>query len=233
MKLALQSCLFPHWMNRSWILLVACFVITPVFGQKAASSNDAISRVANAAIGENESRGSSIPTAFEQMESDAITFVKEHHPELVSLLQLLKAMREKEYETAIRDIDRVRKRLETLVKREPETYQIELDGWKIQSKIDLLLAKGLAKDKAFNAKNLRGLLKDQVEIQKKRLKNEQANIAKRQEQLADQLQKLEGRESERVEQQFVLLMKRVDAKVDKPDKPKPETKPAKETKVKS
>ena len=98
-----------------------------------------------------------------------------------------------------------------------------------------MLAKGFAKDKAFNSKNLRSLLNDQVEFQKRRLKNEQANLVKRQETIADQLQKLEGHESERVEQQFVSLMKRVDAKTAKPNpnKPNPESKPAKEAKNKS
>ena len=172
--------------------------------------------------------------AFLQTESGAIDFVKQHHPELVSLLQLLKAMKEKEYEVAIRDIDRARKRLDSLVKREPETYQIELDAWKIQSKIDLLLAKGFAQDKAFSTKTLRGLLKDQVENQEKRLKNERSSLVKRKHQIDEQLEKFEGHESEKVDQQFAALMKRVDAKVGKPaTKPKPETKPNKEAKEKS
>jgi cellobiose-specific phosphotransferase system component IIA len=170
-------------------------------------------------------KNASPPSAFELMESEAMSFVKQHHPELFSLLQLLKAMKEKEFEVAIRDIDKARKRLDSLSKSDSERHQIELDSWKIQSKIDLLLAKGFAQDKAFNAKTLRGLIKDQVENQKRRLKNEQSNLLKRKRQIDEQLVKFEGQESERVDQQFAALMKRVDAKVGKPAKAKPETKP--------
>jgi hypothetical protein len=168
---------------------------------------------------------------FEQIEGEAFEFVKMHHPELVSLLQLLKAMREKEYETAIRDIVRIQKRLEALENRDPDAHQIELDAWKVQSKIDLLLAKAFARDKSFNPKSLRSLLKEQIEIQKRRYENEQRNLAKRQELIADQLQKLVGHEEEKVEQQFSTLMKRVDAKVGKPGKSKSESKPSKESKT--
>ena len=70
-----------------------------------------------------------IQPTFEQLEPDAVAFVQEHHPELVSLLQSLKAMRQKEYEMAIRDIVRTKKRLDALAKRESETHAIELDAW--------------------------------------------------------------------------------------------------------
>ncbi|MDZ4851969.1 MAG: hypothetical protein SGI77_22000 [Pirellulaceae bacterium] len=165
---------------------------------------------------------------FEQLEADAIDFVKAHHPELVSLLQLLKSMREKEYETAIRDIGKARKRLESLEKREPETHAIELEAWKLQSKIDLLLAKGFARDKAFDTKLLQKLLSQQVENQKKRYRNEQANLSRRQDLVRELLGRIEGHEKEKIDQQFAALMKRVDAKAGKVNKTKPEFKPNQE-----
>ncbi len=169
-------------------------------------------------------------SAFEQMESEAMSFVKQHHPELVSLLELLKAMKEKEFEIAIREIDKARKRLDSMLKGDPERHQLELDSWKIQSKMDLLLAKGFANDKAFNSKALRALLKDQVENQKLRLQNEQVNLVKRKRQIDEQLEKIQGHESEKVDQQFTALMKRIDAKVGRPVKAKLESKPTKEAK---
>jgi len=214
-------------------LMVSCFVNAPALGQKNTTSIDLNNKSPSVRV-ENVDRdttATATPT-FEQVEAEAIEFVKEHHPELVSLLQLLKAMRQKEYEAAIRDIVKARKRLESIVKREPETHAIELAGWKLQSKIDLLLARGFARDKAFDTKILRGLLQDQVENQKRRLKNEQVNIIKRQEQVADALGRLEGHEDEKIEQQLAALMKRVDAKTDKVIKPKSGAKPTKEAKDK-
>ncbi len=234
MKSSVISHILHSYSSQRLLLKLVLFVISFAFVAKIAISAEPASRAPQTAKNELADREASSQTVFEQMESEAIGFVKEHHPELVSLLQLLKAMKEKEYDVAIRDIDRARKRLEILAKRALETYQIELDSWKIQSKIDLLLAKGFAHDKAFNTRTLRSHLKDQVENQKKRLKNEQADLAKRQQLIVEQLEKLEGHESERVDQQFAALMKRVDAKVGKPtSKPKPEPKPAKEAKEKS
>jgi len=206
-------------------VVVALFTTSLVLAPKSVISAEPESLTPQTTKIELADRETSNQDAFAQMESEAIDFVKQHHPELVSLLQLLKAMKEKEYDVAIRDIDKARKRLESLVKREPETHRIELDTWKIQSKIDLLLAKGFAQDKAFNTKTLRSLLKEQVENQKTRLKNEQTNLAKRKRQIDEQLEKYQGHEAEKVDQQFAAMMKRVDAKVGKPTKPKSESKP--------
>jgi len=162
-------------------------------------------------LGQGE-REAAPATPFEVLEEDSIAFVKEHHPELVSLLQTLKPMSQKEYQTAIRDIAKTRKRLEMLLKREVESHSLELESWKLQSKIDLLLAKGVAGDKSFDKEGLRSLLKNQVENQKKRWKLEQASLLKREQQLSDLLSKTEGHEQERIEQQLTTLMKRMENK---------------------
>jgi len=171
-------------------------------------------------------------SAFEQSEADAIAFVQEHHPELVSLLQSLKSMRQREYEMAIREIVRTKKRLETLAKRETDLHGMELDAWKLKSKIDLLMAKAIARDKSFDKVVLRELLSQQVENQKKRWMHEQSTITKRQEQLVELLKRTEGHEDERVEQQLAAHLKNVDSKVGKAKKLKQEAKNFKEEKDK-
>ena len=170
--------------------------------------------------------------AYDQMWRRAIVFVQEHHPELVSLLQSLKAMRQKEYEMAIREIVRTKKRLETLFKRESEMHAMELDAWKLKSKIDLLVAKGIARDKSFDTVVLRDLLKQQLENQKKRWKHEQSTLAKRQEQIGDLLSKIEGHEEAKVEQQLSAHLKNVDNKIGKTKKLRQELKTTNEGKLK-
>lgn len=216
-----------------WIVVIACFAENYSFGQKNTTSIDVTPRISVDPVELSKALSKQKPQAVtetEQLEAEAIEFVKENHPELVSLLQLLKAMRQSEYEAAIRDIVKTKKRLDVILKRDLESHGIELESWKLQSKIDLLLAKGFARNKAFDTKVLRGLLIDQVSNHKKRLKYEQQNILKRQEQVAESLGRLEGHEDERVEQQLVSLMKRVDAKSDKSAKSKSEAKPTKEAK---
>ncbi len=186
------------------------------------------------AFGQKDSVTGDSPTqpVLEQSEADAIAFVQEHHPELVSLLQSLKSMRHKEYEMAIREIVRTKKRLETLAKREADLYAMELEAWKLKSEIDLMMAKAIARDKAFDKVVLRELLSLQVENQKKRWKHEQSTITKRQEQLAELLKRTEGHEDERVDQQLSTHLKNVDSKVGKAKKLKQEAKINKEEKDK-
>ena len=173
-----------------------------------------------------------VQPAFDQLESDAIAFVTEHHPELVSLLQSLKSMRQKEYDMAIREIVRTRKRLEALVKREPELHSMELDAWKLKSKIDLLMARGIARDKSFDKAVLRDLLSQRLENQKKRWRHEQTTLRKRQEQLAELLARTEGSENGKVEQELSTHLKHVDAKIVKTKKSKQDAKSTKEDKTK-
>jgi hypothetical protein len=162
--------------------------------------------------------------SFDQMETESLEFVQEHHPELVALLESLKSMREKEYEIAIREIFRSKKRLDGFVKRDTDIYNAELDAWKIQSKIDLLVAKGIAREKEVDKVALRALLKDQMDNQKKRWKHEITNLAKRQEQLTGLLSAADGHEEEKIEQQLAALQKRVDSKIGKSKKQKQDAK---------
>jgi len=173
-----------------------------------------------------------VQPAFDQLESDAIAFVTEHHPELVSLLQSLKSMRQKEYDMAIREIVRTKKRLDALAKREPELHSMELDAWKLKSKIDLLMARGIARDKSFDKAVLRDLLSQQLDNQKKRWRHEQTTLSKRQEQLTDLLERTEGSENDKVDQQLSTHLKHVDAKMRKTKKSKQDAKSTKEDKTK-
>ena len=125
---------------------------------------------------------------------------------------------------AIREISRTKKRLDGFAKRGPDIYLIELDAWKIQSKIDLLVAKGIAREKEVDNDVMRGLLKDQVENQKKRWKHELETLAKRQKQIYGLLQMTEGHEEEKIDQQLAALQNRVGIKIVKPKKSKQEAK---------
>ena len=190
-----------------WAMVVICFGCATALGQRETITAETL-----------------VQPSFEQLETDAIAFVQEHHPELVSLLQSLKSMRQKEYEMAIREIVRTRKRLESLSKREVDSHAMELDAWKLQSKIDLLIARGIARDKAFDTADLRELLKLQVENQKKRWKHEQLSLIKRLEQLDQLLVRTVGHEEEKIDQQLSALLKRVDSKIGKTKKPKQDAK---------
>jgi hypothetical protein len=153
-----------------------------------------------------------------EQESQSIAFVRQHHPELVQLLQRLKDMNREEYESALKEILKVRRRLEALEKRDSELWAVDLDAWKIQSQIDLMLARAVVHDKDFERQSLRVLVEKKVTNQRKRLELEQKSLATRQKQVEESLARLQGNEQERVNQQMTTLLKKVDSKKSKSKK---------------
>lgn len=153
--------------------------------------------------------------SLEEIEPQVLDFVKQHHPELVSLLQLLKSMNEMEYETAVREINKVLNRLSPLQKRDPELYTIELEAWKVQSKIDLTLARAVAQTKEVEVDVLDQLVRRQIELQKKRLRHERNLLSARQQQLKESLEKLEADEEAKVKQSVASLQKKIQFKLKK------------------
>jgi hypothetical protein len=165
--------------------------------------------------------------SFSDIEASAVEFVRANHPELVTLLQLLKSMKEAEYEAAIREVNKVQKRLDLFKNRDKEQYVIELESWKTQSKIDLLMARAIASGKELNSTELRKLIKRQTELQQKRLRHEQNILAERQKNLKETLDKIEADAEERIEQQLATLTKCVKTKIDKEKALKAQSEPKK------
>ena len=82
-----------------------------------------------------------LPTYSDQVESHVLTFVDKHHPELRSVLMTLKEMENNSYRKAIRELEQTRAGLEMLRERQEDRYLLELEVWKIESRINLLLAR--------------------------------------------------------------------------------------------
>ena len=164
-----------------------------------------------ATVAQSKESSDSAPT-LEERESLAVKFVEAHDPALASLLQVLKAMKPKEYETAINEITKTRKRLEQLQSRDKPLYEVDLEGWKLQSKIDMMMARAVAKEQTLDEKALRELVKKRHENQVKRLRIEQDNLKTREKQIQESLERLQSNESDRLDQQLSALIKKVDAK---------------------
>ncbi|QDT37075.1 hypothetical protein [Stratiformator vulcanicus] len=86
----------------------------------------------------NDGTAPKIERAAEQAST---TFLKQHHPELARLLVALESRDRSAYQSAISDVDKARRRLERLEDRQPEYWQNQLEKWKIDSRIRLLLAR--------------------------------------------------------------------------------------------
>ena len=118
-----------------------------------------------------------------EREAAAITFVRQHHPELVDLLNQLKETKPAEYQTAIRELFQTSERLAQLREQDPQRYELELAAWKTKSRIQLLAARStMSADKSFEDQ-LHAALVEQADIRLKLMKLERDRIADRLEKL--------------------------------------------------
>src|SRR6266700_2080015 len=114
-----------------------------------------------------------------EREAAAITFVRQHHAELVDLLNQLKETKPAEYQTAIRELFQTSERLAQLREQDPQRYDLELDAWKTKSRIQLLAARStMSGDKSFEDQ-LHAALAQQADIRLRLMKLERDRVAER------------------------------------------------------
>ena len=97
-------------------------------------------------------------------EADALAFVRQHHPELATVLEALKPMNPAEYRKAILELSQVSRTLAELKARNPRRYELVLEGWKAKSRVELLAAQ-LA---GAPSEELRSRLRSAIEVKARR-----------------------------------------------------------------
>ncbi len=115
-------------------------------------------------------------------EGSLLEFVELHQPALVKLLKYMKKKQPQQYEQALRELTRVKQRLNSLEKRDAESYAIELELWQVRSKLRMLVAEILASDKSSQEKlrgQLHGLVEKEIDLDLARLQLEQQRIEQR------------------------------------------------------
>ena len=139
----------------------------------------------------------------ELSESDlaaTIAFASEHHPELARLLEHLRKSRSNEFQRAARELNQQIVVLEKIKEKNPARYEHQLQLWKEDSQIRVLVAKwSLSKDEAME-QQIRQLLQQRRDTKVAQLKGEQKR-------LTEQLQK--------VEKQLTTLSETPDSQIDR------------------
>lgn len=147
------------------------------------------------------------PVVTPEREAAAMTFVEEHHPELAELLSYLKSNRPKDYERAVRDLFKTSERLATIHDGDFERYQLELELWKIQSRIQLLGARLKMSDSEPLRKQLREALNRQIDLRLASLERERDRTSEKLQKLDEQLQKTAASRDQAIERQMRMLTK--------------------------
>jgi hypothetical protein len=157
------------------------------------------SKVAKPAVGSPEERSAT-----------ALSFVREHHPELVELLERLKRSNGSEYERAIRELARTSDRLSGMRARNPERYALELDLWKLKSQIQLLSARASLAPNEDLTSELRALIERQLEVRAAQLELERSELTERLDRVELALQAAETNHQSQLDKQLNDTLRSID-----------------------
>ena len=151
--------------------------------------------------------------ADENVETRALAFVRENHPELATLLAQLKPMKPEEYEKAVKELAQVSKTLATLKVNNPRRYAAALETWKARSRVQLIAARlsNANSSKTGAAAELESQLRQAVEAQVdteiRQAKVDKEAAEERVRRLTENLSRLEGRRDVAVQTRIQSLLK--------------------------
>lgn len=141
-------------------------------------------------------------------EEQALAFAREHHPELASLLDMLRGMDRKHYEDALRDLTRDIERL-ARGDRDTERYALSLELWKLDSRIRLDVARHRMSGASEFEASVRPLVQQRHDVRIRLLELDRRRSAERVARLDQELATLRARPEERTAQEITVLKKSV------------------------
>ncbi|QDT34398.1 DUF342 domain-containing protein [Thalassoglobus polymorphus] len=144
-----------------------------------------------------------------EREAAGLAFAKEHHEELSSLLLQLKEMSPGKYESAISELFRTSERLSRYKDRLPERYSMELELWKIDSRVRLLVARSASGMEEETREQAKKLLMERNQLRKTLYQAEQKKLQERLKRLEEQVAQLETESESIADRDLDRLMKSV------------------------
>jgi hypothetical protein len=185
-------------------LLLSVVLSAQETGSKSEAST-AVSDLSNRAVGEKKNAKAEVT----QADRDAsLEFASEHHPELARLLEQLEKSRPQEFARAVRELSQQIQVLERSREKNPARYQAQLQVWKQDSQIRVLMARWSYNHDPKLEKQIRDLLKQRQEVRSSQLKAEKVRLAEQQRRIDEQLATMMQPVEERVDQEWELLSKK-------------------------
>lgn len=148
-------------------------------------------------------------TVTPEQEASALGFAKEHHRELHTLLLQLREMDRRQYQSAIEELSRTNERLARSQERQPDRYASELEIWKIDSRVRLLVARSVAGMEEETRAQLKSLLIQRNLVRTAQLKSDHEKLQERLTRLQEQITQLEDAPEEAAERELQRLMRSV------------------------
>lgn len=141
-------------------------------------------------------------TLPDEARSEALAFAEEHHPELAGLLRQLRTRNEREFDRAARQIVSTAERLERLRDRDAERYEIQLETWKLDSRIKLLAARLSMGDDPALEKQLAELVATRIDVRVRQLKLDREQLEQRLQTTAATIDRLESDREKAIEREL-------------------------------
>lgn len=146
-------------------------------------------------------------TMTKQQEQSALKFARRHHPELAELLKQLDRDMTSEYDKAIRQIHVVNERLERIKDRSLEDYNLQLNLWKVDSRIRLLAARmTMSSDEQLQVE-MEKLLTQRFSLKEQQLQRDKVRTTTRLEKIDSQLENLHNNREELLKRELARYQK--------------------------
>ena len=153
-----------------------------------------------------------------EREEAALLLVREHQPELLELLNRLKATKEKDYQQAIRELSRDSQRINSFKEKDPQRFELEVRAWQLDSRIRLLTAKLSLADRPELQEDLKAALAERADLRLAQRKLERERVASRLTKLDEDIAALVKNREEELKKTFDRLLRAAERA-----RPKPET----------
>lgn len=138
---------------------------------------------------------------------ELLEFVRENHPELERLIRSLREKRPRQYENAIRSLDRSVSQLQKIQDSgNTQRYQQQLENWKLNSRIQLLSAQLSMTDSPELRNRLRGLIVVQFDQRTEQLAADQEKLLERLKKVNIALNKAKTQRQPEIEKQYQSIV---------------------------
>ncbi len=141
-----------------------------------------------------------------EREAAALSFVRQHHPELGDLLAQLKSGNKREYQRAINELFTTSERLALGQERDPLKYELDLRIWKIDSRIRLMAARMSMTEGDLLQGELKELLLEKMDVQLELQLLERQRVATRMEKLDASIERLKKQREAEAQKSLSRLM---------------------------
>ena len=148
------------------------------------------------------------PRSVEPDRAAVLTFTARHHPELARLLGQLEKSRPDEFRRACRELTGQIQLLDRLKEKNPARYEVQLENWKLDSQIRVLMARWAVRREPEIEQQVRELLQKRRAHRIAQLQAERARMADQLQRMDEQLAAMSAPISSQVDREWEQLSKK-------------------------